>query len=344
MELSNDQLIAEATEINHAGVNDRTVRRYGDHLVHFGQYLASAQAVDFYGCRSKHVRLFMAHLERQGGADPHPSRLACEWCRMRGYPDGRSGAGWSASYRKSYLAAIKFLFRHFMREEDLPDHNPASMESSPKVVHKRAYTPSREDVKKLLATPGTPRARLLTHWAFYAPSRRQTFVDALWSDVDLNAGEWSLVGKGQRADVFALHPALIREFRMYRRWQLAWAARNEAIRDALSDPETSYVLLTQAGRKMCAGTVSKILSWHAIKAGVDVSATDNRWDAPGGLKSRVGAHAMRRAWASTALNDEELPIDVVSEVLLHRDITTTRRHYAPTKPERAKAALTGMRM
>ncbi|HTT95487.1 MAG TPA: hypothetical protein VMF55_12505 [Solirubrobacterales bacterium] len=143
MELSNDQLIAEAIEIDHAGVNDRTVRRYGDHLVHFGQYLASAQGVDFYGCRSKHVRLFMAHLERAGGANPHPSRLACEWCRVRGYPDGRAGTRWSASYRKSYLAAIKFLYRHFMREEDLPDHNPASMESSPKVVHKRAYTPSR---------------------------------------------------------------------------------------------------------------------------------------------------------------------------------------------------------
>jgi integrase len=44
------------------------------------------------------------------------------------------------------------------------------------------------------------------------------------------------------------------------------------------------------------------------------------------------------------LSDEELPIDVVSEVLLHRDITTTRRHYAPTKPERAKAALVSMRV
>lgn len=344
MELTNDQLIAEAVEINHAGVKEKTYERYRDHLEHFAQYLASVHERDFYTCRSKHVRLFMAHLERPGGVNPHRSRLTCEWCRVRGYPDGRSGSGWSASYRKSYLAAIKFLYRHFMREEDLPDHNPASMESAPKVVHRRAYTPSREDVRKLLETPGTPRARLLAYWTFYAPSRRQTFVDALWTDLDLDTGEWSLIGKGEKADVFALHPALIRELRIYRRWQLSEAARNPAIRDALSDPDTAYVLLTRNGKKMHGETVRKILNWHAIKAGVGVVSTDNKFDSPGGQKSLVGAHAMRRAWASTALNDEELPIDVVSEVLLHRDITTTRRHYAPTKPERAKAALVSMRI
>jgi hypothetical protein len=107
MELSNDQLIAEATEINHAGVNDRTVRRYGDHLVHFGQYLASAQGVDFCGCRSKHVRLFMAHLERQGGADPHPSRLACEWCRIRGYRRGGSPAGFRPRAGRSDRSRVR---------------------------------------------------------------------------------------------------------------------------------------------------------------------------------------------------------------------------------------------
>jgi integrase len=63
-----------------------------------------------------------------------------------------------------------------------------------------------------------------------------------------------------------------------------------------------------------------------------------------GLTSRVSPHSYRRAWATIALNEKELPIDVVSEVLKHSDITTTRRHYAPTKSERARAALVGMRL
>lgn len=54
-------------------------------------------------------------------------------------------------------------------------------------------------------------------------------------------------------------------------------------------------------------------------------------------------HSYRRAWATIALNEKELPIDVVSEVLKHSDIATTRQHYAPTKSERARAALVGMR-
>ena len=39
-----------------------------------------------------------------------------------------------------------------------------------------------------------------------------------------------------------------------------------------------------------------------------------------------------------------MSIEVVSEVLNHKDISTTRRHYAGTKPERAKAALLARRL
>jgi len=92
MDLSDEQLVAEAIEINHAGVGkDKTLERYQDHLVHFSQYLASVHGKTFYSCRSKHVRLFMGHLTRPGGPTPHQSRLGCEWCRARGYPNGRAG-------------------------------------------------------------------------------------------------------------------------------------------------------------------------------------------------------------------------------------------------------------
>jgi integrase len=321
MDISDEKLVAEAIEINHPGIGkDKTLDHYHDHLVHFSQYLASVHGKTFYSCRSKHVRLFMGHLARPGGPNPHSSRLGCEWCKARGYPDGRSGCGWSPSYRKSYLAAIKFLYRQ------------------------RGYTPTRAEVKKLLEAPGSPRARLLVHWIFYAPSRRATFADARWSDIDLETGTWEVVGKGDKPDIFVLNAPLLRMFKIYRRWQLAEAERNSAMRDALSDPETAYVLLTRTGKRTSPEAVYKMLRWHAIRAGVGLYKTNGRWDAPGGITSRVSPHALRRAWATIALNDEELPTDVVSEVLMHREIATTRRHYAPTKPARAQAALLGMRM
>ncbi len=161
VELSNEQLIAEAIEINHAGIGkDKTLERYRDHLIHFSHYLASVHGATFYTARRKHVRLFMGHLEKPGGAKPHDSRLRCEWCKASD-PDGRSGPGWSASYRKSYLSALKFLYRHFLAEDDLPDHNPAALESSPKIIYKRGYTPTRDDIKRLLEAGGPRRGACL---------------------------------------------------------------------------------------------------------------------------------------------------------------------------------------
>lgn len=345
MKLSNEQLIAEAIEINHVGVGkEKTLERYRTHLVHFAKYLASAHGVNFYGAKKKHVRLFMGHLEKPGGHKPHEARLRCEWCRERGYPDGESGPGWSASTRKSYLAAIRFLYRHFLAEDDLPDLNPSALEVPPKVIVKRQYTPSQSDVKRLLNAPGTPKGRLLAKWMFYAPSRRQTFSDARWPDFDLELGTWEVVGKGDQVDVFALAPPLLRELRLYQRWQLSEADHNPAIRDALADPEKAYVLLTKNGKRTAPSTVNKISKWHATKAGVGVCESKGKRDLIQGKTSKVSPHAYRRGWATIALNDKKNPksIDVVSEVLKHKDIATTRRHYAPTKPDRAQAALVNM--
>lgn len=152
------------------------------------------------------------------------------------------------------------------------------------------------------------------------------------------------MGKGDKFDIFDLAPPLIRAFRLYRQWQLAEAARHDAIRDALADPETAYVLLTKTGRKTAPQTISKIAKWHAVRAGVGFRKSQGRQDRLNGQTSRISPHAYRRAWATIALNEKELPIDVVSEVLKHADIATTRRHYAPTKSERARAALIGMRL
>jgi integrase len=342
---SDEHLIAEAIEVNHAGVGkEKTRDRYADHLLHYSQYLASVHGATFYTADKKQVRLFMAHLERQGGAKPHAARLRCEWCKSRGYPDGREGCGWSASYRKSYLSAIRFLYHHFQAEDSLPSINPAVLEPSPRIVHRRCYAPTKEEIKRLLGGPGSPKARLIAIWTFYAPSRRQTFADARWPDIDLEQGTWEVIGKGDQVDIFALAPPLVRELRLYRRWQLSEAERNPAMRDGLSQPQTAYVLLTRTGKRMSPMSIYKTLRRHAVRAGVGVREAPSHWDSSGGKTSRVSPHAMRRAWATIALNDEELPIDVVSEVLKHKEISTTRRHYAPTKSDRAQAALLNMRV
>lgn len=353
MSVPDAQLIEEAVAINHARVDEKTASRYRDHLLHFAGYLATATAptpdtppASFYTAKRKHVTLFLRHLEKHGGEMPHPLRLPCGWCNAHGYPDGRSGSGWSPSYRKSHLSALRFLYKHFALEEDLPDMDPTSHVESPFVPTVRQYTPSSEDIRKLLDAPGRPRDRVQAYWQFYAPSRRQTFVETRWRDLDLDAGLWYIDrGKGNSPDCFQLHPVLARELRRWRRYVFeVFAVKRRAVRDALADPERSFVLLTYNGQPVRGQTISKQLKWRAQRAGVAVQATSAKYDAPGGQTSRVSPHAMRRGWADIALNEQGVPLDVVAEVLNHKDISTTRRHYARTKPERARAALTAMRL
>jgi integrase len=93
-------------------------------------------------------------------------------------------------------------------------------------------------------------------------------------------------------------------------------------------------------------TITKIATWHGIRAGVGLKKATPGADSVEGMTSLVTPHCFRRAWATLALNDDDdpKPIDVVSEVLMHKEIATTRRHYAPTLPERAQAAVSGMRL
>lgn len=342
MHLSDTDLLNEAVQINHGTVHEKTLSRYQKHLEHFSFYLASVHEATFYDARRRHIRLFMAHLTKKGGAKPHLSRQNCQWCRQRGYPDGRRGPGWSASYRKSYLSAIRFLYKHFAREEDLPDRDPSAYEPSPRVVCKYAYIPSSDEVRRFIEAPGTPRDCLLAIWMAYCPSRRATFAHALWRDVDLEAGTWRFVGKNQKVQVYPLHPLVARELRLYRRWQLEEAKSNPQMRATLSNTDTAYVLMTKHGRPVRPESIAKMIKWRAIRAGLAVRDTNARWDSPAGKTSPMSPHAMRRAWAKIALNEQNIPIDVVSGVLGHADISTTRRHYAPTESDRVSSALLSM--
>lgn len=339
--LSSEALIREAIDANFRQVaSERTLAEYERELDHFALYLDSVRAVDFYSAKRKDIQLFMNHLKDKGGSRPAASRLSCSWCRDHGYPDGRDGRGWSASSRKGSLSAIRFLYNHFLLDDDLPEINPSFGIPTPRVINKAQWTPTRQEVKTLLEHRGTRRSRLLVHWAFYTPSRRQPFSDARWRDIDLDGGTWTLLGKGGKPDRFDMPTALVAEFRSYRKWILSQADKNSAIREALMDEETAFVFLTKNGRQVHAQQLAKELKRHGLDAGVGVFSIQKSREYPYGKTSKLSPHALRRAWAYLALNDPKAPqpIDVVSEVLRHSDIKTTRVHYARTKPERARSA------
>lgn len=81
--------------------------------------------------------------------------------------------------------------------------------------------------------------------------------------------------------------------------------------DALSDPEKAFVLMTRNGKPMSKTQIYKCLRRIGVRAGVGVRRAPSHCDSVGGMTSNVTPHAMRRAWATSALHDEELPLDVV---------------------------------
>lgn len=343
MGMTSAQLIREALAVNHKQVVKRTRNGYRPCLEHFAEYLQTYphDPRNFYTAQRKHVMMFLNHLAEHGGAHPDESRKDCGWCRDRGYPDGKGGCGWSASRIKTYYSAIRFLYFHFLHDKTLPDQDPSAGIRCPTVTTRPQWSPTRDEIEALLSAPGKPKDRLLAHWVAFAPSRREPFKNALWRDIDLKEGTWDLVGKGEKADMFPLHPRLLPVLREYREWQLREAEKNPKIAAALADEDTAYVLLTYNGKPLAASTVTKTLKWRARRAGIAVIKTDAKYDCPNGETSKINAHSLRRAWGRLSLNDEEnpVPIDVVSEALGHSDIATTRKHYAQTKPERAQDAV-----
>jgi integrase len=318
----------------------RMARHFADFVCAFEHDLISAQ--------KKHVVHFKTHLQR---ADPQVQRLAqrCAFCQR----EGRAARAYSDSYVKRHLAAIRALYVYLIDSGEV-NFDPSATVKRPKVEAHRQYTPSREEVQRLFDYPGTARSRLLVRLAYFAPARRRELAGLRWADID-DGNIWRFQEKGDKQHGMKLHPELTRALRDYRRAQEIEAKRHPAMRAALDDPERAYVFLTKSGKPVTPGHLVRILKRHAVRAGVGVieptaSAVDPStgvaWDCIDGKTSRLSPHALRRAWSSHALNDENdpVPIDVVSTVLNHKYVETTRRHYAFTDNDRAFDALMNRRL
>ena len=344
-------LIDEAIAVNHTQVKRaRTLKDYARSMRHFAAYLASVPEVTVEAAKRRHVLAFMNHLRLRGGADPDQSRKGCTWCEANGYPDGRDGEGWSASRRKSYLSAIRFLYRYLIEEEiHLPNGDPSVHITSPVIELKHQFTPTRDQVRGVLDAAGEPRDRVLAYWMYYAPSRRETFRDAKWSDfqnLDTDDAFWSITkGKGDKRDGFALGAILRRELRRYKKWQDEEARTNPKVASALADERTAFVILTDQGRQIHATTLTKMIKWRGIRAEVGLIPSDSS-DAVDGWSSKLTPHSLRRAWADHALNDDinPLPLDIVSGVLNHASTQTTINHYARAKRDRVHDAIKAHRL
>jgi integrase/recombinase XerD len=154
-----------------------------------------------------------------------------------------------------------------------------------------------------------------------------------WDDVDLRTRTIMLRTKGGGHHVVDIHPRLLVELRRWNLHQGQQSETNPQLAAALIDPERAYVLLTRTGRQLAKGAIAKQLKRRATAAGIHALQPAHNEH-----RSKVSPHAIRRSVATMLLNSGE-PIDAVADVLHHRQLDTTRRHYAFASNHRRKATI-----
>ena len=342
---SDAKLIDEFVEIVERA--ETTLAKYKQHLLEFCAFLeAQASGKRLVTTEKSDVELFLAHLrkgKRYGlTADGKP----------------RTGA-LSASARKSVVSALRafydFCADHHNLERDPSFRDPTARIKVPRPKAKRGLTIPETDVKRILDAPGSERDRVQAYLTFYTGARTMSLRFLLWEDVDFDRDVIHFNAKFENDYTLPMHPQLKAALL---RWREALskqaecnlaraattsdpkkAAKLRGLAVALSAPDTANVLLTYTGQPLCHTTLAKQAKWRAGRVGVLRHADPSKVGKEN--KSRVHPHAFRRT-SSTLLREKGVELADIADFLNHKDLNTTREHYAFTSTPRKRKTVMGL--
>lgn len=304
-------------------VLETTLTKYAVHLEEFRVWLLHEAArdpergrVQLTGATPQDVHRFLAYLRR-------PDRYAAAM-------SARGGRALSASSRKGAFSALRSFYKFAVRLR-IVSEDPTSSVDAPRVLVTPGLVLSKEEVRLLLDAPGNPRARIQTYLLAYTLARAGAIRDLRWSDIDFHQRTLLLHTKNNTREAIGIHPVLMTELRRWFIYQETLAQRYPAMRDSKQHTETDFVLMTRTGKQLPKNTITKQLKTRATHLGLYLHVTRS-----GEVVSRVSAHTLRRSVATIRLNDGE-PLDAVSDMLMHRQLDTTRRHYAFASSRRRRA-------
>lgn len=237
-----------------------------------------------------------------------------------------------ASTRKNYLAALRSFYQ-YLRSIELVASDPTDAVQRPKQPIRPGLRLTADEVRRLLAVPGSPRDRIQVYLLTFTGARVGELRNLRWRDVSFEEGTLSLHGKGDKWRVVYIHPRLMPELRRWKLRQDALAERRPDLAEARSNPDTDFVLVSEKGKQLSPQAIYKQLKRRAAKAGLYVLEPKHRE-----MRSEVTPHVMRRTFASILLNEGE-HLDAVADVLGHSYVDTTRKHYAFASDARKKATI-----
>jgi site-specific recombinase XerD len=247
--------------------------------------------------------------EWASGRDQRPHDLSHRELRHFAGVVSERGAMKSTVARK--LAAIRTFYRHLVERGEL-QANPAELVSSPK---KDAYLPKvlkPGEVAELLdripgSTPLDARDRALLELAYAAGLRAEELVNLDTGDLDADAEEVRVEGKGGRTRVVPVG-------------EHAWRALDRYLargRTALNTGESEALFLSKTGKRLSTSDVRRRLRLQTRRAG-------------------VSPHTLRHSFA-THLLEGGADLRTIQELLGHSSISTTQT-YTRVESKRLKKA------
>jgi site-specific recombinase XerD len=222
---------------------------------------------------------------------------------VRRYAAGLSAEGAAAATVARKLAAIRGLFAHLVRTEEVA-HNPADLVSSPKREEKLPRTLSEEQMRSLLQRipAGTPlelRDRAMLELAYSCGLRCEELVNLDLDSLDFETEQLRVLGKGSKERLVPVgEPA-----------QLAVRDYAERGRPPLvGEPREQALFLSKSGRRLSNSDVTRRL---------------RLWVREAALAAGVSPHALRHSFA-THLLEGGADLRTIQELLGHASISTTQ--------------------
>jgi site-specific recombinase XerD len=341
-----DDLIDRWAQYAESRLAERSVKRYRAALVEFVDWLAAQDAilrnrginrpVGITDVARAQIVVYMDYLER--------SRVIL---------DPRDGHTYhsplSASSRKNTLAALRHFYRWMIHADPFREKDPTAAidRPTPKTTTKDVLT--SDELRELLYyNQGHPRSRIQCWLMVYTAARVEELCNLRWEHVNFENDTIRLYGKGDKERVIDLVADLRPELIYWQKLQRGTAQGGKfttpEIKAALEDKQTAFVLMSKNGERLWPTTIWRSLKRRAYQAGVKPLDHPgfNKHGRTKDLQSEVSPHMLRRS-AATYLLEQGVHIDVISDILGHADISTTKRHYLNPSDERRTAAMAKLR-
>ena len=254
-----------------------TVRNYRLDLFDFGRWAARA------------------------GVDP----LCATRRDMRAYLGGLDAAQYSRRTVNRRLSSVRSFFK-WMVAEGFAQTNPADVVSGPKLARNLPRAIPAADMARLLSVwrasdkPADVRNRAILEFLYACGARVSEASGLLLENVDFDAGQVRVFGKGSKERIVPLHKLAVASMRDY-----LYHARPELL---YGKRECPYFFVSTRGNQMSPDAMRKMFKQSLRLAGLDQTLTP---------------HDMRHTFA-TDLVEGGADLRSVQEMLGHASLSTTQ--------------------